>query len=285
MTSNRPRALQDTFLGAVLRLLLWFGGFMTGILALVLLMVFLIDKPFGIQIVSLFAITEFVFFLVFCDSRSWRGYSLRDPTVRQQLPHLLRIHSLVLGLIFVVLTVVLSAMPHLPGAWLAENVVWYHNFVRHQSSPFVFVLLLAGSVAATTEAWFLRKILGRALESAAALSGASVEPHEWNGPYGAASNRLDHRQILGWGVFCTGLLLALLGWTALEDRLYITSPQQPHPETGQVYPFQVTKGIVSYSTLAQKRQLDALGYSSLFLMAGGLVLAVWKVPRKRHHIG
>jgi hypothetical protein len=274
---------QNSFLAAVIYLLLWFGGLMAAFLATVFLMVFFMDKPFGVQIVSLFAETEFVVFLVFCNSRSWHGYSLRNKTVQQQLPHLLRIHGLFVGLIFVVLTMALSAIPHLPDIWFAENVSWTHNFVRHQSSPFAFVLILAGSVAAVTEASILRKVLSRALESAAVSPGGSAVPYWLVKQDRDASNKLNRWQILGWGMFCTGLLLTLLGYSALENRFYLTSPQQPNPETGRVYPYNVSQGIVFYQTLAEKQQLDALKYASGFLAFGGIALALWKAPRKRHH--
>ena len=86
-------------------------------------------------------------------------------------------------------------------------------------------------------------------------------------------------------VVATGLLLLFLGYTALENRYYLTSPQQPNPETGRVYPYNVSQGIVFYQTLAEKRRLDALEYSSGFLMFGGIALALWKAPRKRHRSG
>ena len=257
-------------------------GIMVATLATVLLLILLGGKPFGIQIVSVVAETEFVILWVFFDTKSWRGYSLRNPTVRQQLPHLLRVHSLFIGLIFVVLTAALSARPHLPDIWFADNVVWYHNFVRHQSSPFVFVLLMAGSAAAGTEAWILRRILARALDSASDLSGSSAAPHLLTEPTRAESKE-HFRQILAVSMVCTGMLILLLGYSALENRHYLTSPQRPIPETGRVYPFNVGGGIVFYQTLHEKRQLDALQYASWVFMFGGLALAWWKVPRNRHH--
>lgn len=246
-----------------------------------LLLIFWGDKPFGIQVVSVIAETEFVVLLVFFDTKSWRGYSLRNKTVRQQLPHLLRIHTVVLGLIFAVLTIALSAIPHLPDIWFAENVVWYHNFVRHQASPFAFVLITAGSAAAVSESWVLRRILNRALEDASVSSGLSALPHRFVEANRAASKEHVWR-ILAVSMFCAGMLLLLLGYTALENRHYLTSPQQPNSETGRVYPFNVGGGIVFYQTLAESRQLDALAYISVFLMFGGAALALWKAPLNRH---
>jgi hypothetical protein len=258
-------------------------GIMVAASATFLFLILLGDRPFGIQIVSTVAETEFVVLLVFFDTRSWRGYSLRNRTVQQQLPHLLRIHSLVLCLIFIVLTIALSSIPHLPDSWFVESIVWYRNFVRHQSSPFAFVLILAGSAAAVTEAWILRRILSRALESASVSPGISAMPHRLIEPNRAASNKRNRWQILAWGMVCTGMLLLLLGYTALENHYYRTSPQHPNPETGRIYPFNVSGGIVFYQTLAEKRQLDTLEYASGFLMFGGIALALWKTPRTRHH--
>src|ERR1700722_1288649 len=163
-------------------------GIMVAASATFLLLILLGDRPFGIQIVSIVADTEFVVLLVFFDTSSWRGYSLHNRTVQQQLPHLLRIHSLFIGFIFGVLTIALSAIPHLPDTWFVENVVWYHNFVRHQASPFAFVLILAGSVAAVFEAWILQRILSRALENPPVSPGVSAIPHRLIEPNRAASN-------------------------------------------------------------------------------------------------
>jgi hypothetical protein len=258
-------------------------GIMVAASATFLLLILLGDRPFGIQIVSTVAETEFVVLLVFFDTRSSRGYSLRNKTVQQQLPHLFRIHSLVLGLIFIVLTLALSSIPHLPDSWFAESVVWQHNFVRHQSSPFAFVLVMAGSAAAVTEAWLMRRILSRALESASVSPGFSALPQRLLEPNRGASNERLW-QILAVSMVCAGLLLLLLGYTALENRYYLTSPQQPNPETGRVYPFSLSGGIVFYQTLAEKWQLDALRYASGFLIFGGMALALWKAPRNRHRM-
>jgi hypothetical protein len=277
ITSRRDRVLRKFHIAAVVNILLWFGGLMTAFLATVFLMVILMDKPFGVQIVSLVGDTEFVFFLVFCDSKSWRGYSLRNRTVQQQLPHLLRIHSLFLSLIFVVLTIALSARPHLPDVWFVESGSW------RRSSPFAFVLIFAGSAAAVTEAWILRRMLSRALESASISPNLSAAPHRFIEPNPAASNKRNMRwQILAVSMMYTGMLLLLLGYTALENHYYLTSPQQPNPETGRVYPFNAS-GIVFYQTLVVKWQLDALKYVSWLLVLGGMVLALWKTPRNLDH--
>jgi hypothetical protein len=51
-------------------------------LLLMILFAALRKNPFEIQIVSLVAYTGFVFLLVFCDTRSWKGYSLGEKVVR-----------------------------------------------------------------------------------------------------------------------------------------------------------------------------------------------------------
>jgi hypothetical protein len=138
------------------RLITWVGVVTAG-MTLFLLAILLVHKPFGIQIVSLVAYTEFVFFLVFCDSRAWHGYSLRNKRVQQEMPCLLGVHFLFLVLVFGVLTFALSAQSRLPGSWLVESG-------SRNVSRFAFALLLIGTITAWTQAWICRKILRRAME-------------------------------------------------------------------------------------------------------------------------
>jgi len=125
-----------------------------------LLVILLDGRPFELQTISLIADTEFVFFFVFCNSRSWRGYSLRNKTVQQQLPHLLQIHCLFLVLLIAVETFALSERPHLPDSWIAERG-------PRLLSPFESGLLLIGMAIVITQVLISRRILSRTLESAA----------------------------------------------------------------------------------------------------------------------
>ena len=136
-------------------------GVMIVLLGTFLLVILLDGRPFELQTISLIADTEFVFFFVFCNSQSWRGYSLRNKTVQQQLPHLLQIHCLFLVLLIAVETFALSARPHLPHSWLVDPGY------RYSASPFVSVLLLIGMAIVMTQVLISRKILSRALEGAA----------------------------------------------------------------------------------------------------------------------
>jgi hypothetical protein len=132
------------------------GGLMAGVATILFLAVLLDQKPFETQIIALAADTEYVFFLVFCDSRAWRGYSLRNKTVQQELPRLLGVHCVFVVLIIAALTFALSARSRLPSSWVLESGP------KHES-PFEFGLIVIGAIAATAQAWVYRRILGRAL--------------------------------------------------------------------------------------------------------------------------
>jgi hypothetical protein len=122
---------------------------------------FLDGRPFEIQAISLIADTEFVFLFVFFDTSIGRGYSLRDKAVQRQLPQLLQIHFVSLVLLFALITFALSARPYLPHSWLVDPGY------RYSASPFVSVLVLIGMAIVITQVLISRKLLRRALESAA----------------------------------------------------------------------------------------------------------------------
>jgi hypothetical protein len=145
---------QDSLLTAFLT---WVG-IMAALLATFLLVIFLNHRPFEIQIIALVWDTEFVFFLVFFDSRAWRGYSLRDKRVQQELPRLLGIHCACLVLIFALLSFALSVEPRMPSSWVMENS-------PRDTSPFVLALILIGSITPTIQAWRYRWILRLAVEA------------------------------------------------------------------------------------------------------------------------
>jgi hypothetical protein len=145
---------QDSILPAFLT---WVG-IMAALLGTFLLVILLNHRPFESQILALVWDTEFVFFLVFFDSRAWRGYSLRNKQVLQELPRLLGIHCFCLVLIFVLLTFALSVEPRLPSSWVTENG-------PKDTSPFALVLILIGGITPTIQAWRYRKILSGAVEA------------------------------------------------------------------------------------------------------------------------
>jgi hypothetical protein len=140
-----------------LKMFLTWVCIMAGALTIFLL-IFLDHQPFQTQIVALVADTAFVFFLVFCDSRAWRGYSLRNERVQQELPRLFGIHCAFLLLLFVLLTFALTERPRLPSSWLAESG-------PRDVPPFDFVLIMIGTAFVFTQAWILRKILKRTVEA------------------------------------------------------------------------------------------------------------------------
>ena len=142
---------------SLLKMFITWVGIMAGALTTLLLAILLVHRPFGIKILFLVADTEFVFFLVFFDSRAWRGYSLRNKRVQQELPRLLGIHCFCLVLIFALLTFALSVEPRLPGSWVMENG-------PKDTSPFALILILIGGITPTIQAWGYRRILRRAVE-------------------------------------------------------------------------------------------------------------------------
>ena len=95
---------------------------MVTLFGLVAIYIFFLDNTrFGFQVLCLVVQTFYVFFYVFCDTRYWHGYSLRNKTVQHELPRLLRIHCLFLVLLFAVVTAILSARPYMPPLWFIET--------------------------------------------------------------------------------------------------------------------------------------------------------------------
>lgn len=125
--------------------------------ALLLLFVALRKNAFGIQIVSLFGYTGFVFLFVFCDTRRWRGYSLSEKAVRKKLPQLLRIHAGLLAIIFAGLTGAILLRPHMSRFWTEERG-------PRDPSYFDMVLFLIGFAILWAQILIFRRILGRALK-------------------------------------------------------------------------------------------------------------------------
>jgi hypothetical protein len=149
--------------GSILAAFLTWVGLMVAMMATFLLLILLDGQPFQVQIVSLIAETEFVFFLVFFGTNSWRGYSLRDKRVQREFPRLLRMHCIFLIFIFTLLTLALSVQARLPASWITANG-------PKDTPPFVLGLILIGSATAVAEAWIFRKSLRRAVNVGAAVS-------------------------------------------------------------------------------------------------------------------
>ena len=118
----------------------------------------LADNPFGIQITTLVAYTGFIFFPLFCNLRSTKGYDLRQKAVREKVLHLLAIHAVFLAIVFVGLTVALWLRPSLPSSWLVERG-------RKHDSWFSDLLLVMGVVAVAIQVSISRRILRRSVEA------------------------------------------------------------------------------------------------------------------------
>lgn len=132
-------------------------GLVTGSTAIFFLWIFLRNKPFGLQITALVGYSGLTFFQVFCDSRAFKGYSLRLPAVRRKLPDLLVVHLGFLLLVFVVFTSALSVRPHLSPAWN------FHD-PKHPDETWLDVLLIfAAPVVCMGETYTCRGILRRSI--------------------------------------------------------------------------------------------------------------------------
>jgi hypothetical protein len=109
-------------------------------------------RPFGIYLIVFIGYTALTFYQVFCDSRAFKGYSLRLSAVRRKLPVLVAIH---LGFLFLVL-VGLNA------------VVYMHSSVRPYR-PFgpddwvALSLMVSGVLICMGETMICRGILRRSL--------------------------------------------------------------------------------------------------------------------------
>ena len=129
---------------------------LTAGLSIFFLAICLDKNPFVLQITSIFGCTAGVLYLVFCDSRYWRGYSLRRKEVQRELPRLLSMHMAFLVFLVVVETIALWARPHLPSYWRSE-------YGSKHDTLFADVLILTCVGIGMTQIVISRKILGRAV--------------------------------------------------------------------------------------------------------------------------
>jgi hypothetical protein len=118
----------------------------------------LYKNPFVVQITSAFGYTAWVFFLIFCDSRAWRGYSLRKKEVRQELPRLLSMHAAFLALLLLIETTALLARSSSPSNLRTE--------FGSKHDTLAYVLIFTGVGIGTTQALIARRILSRVVGSA-----------------------------------------------------------------------------------------------------------------------
>jgi hypothetical protein len=153
---ERPYVRQEGGVSVAKQLGTWFG-LMSGFMAIFSLLILIGDKPYGVQITTLIGDTGLVFFLVFCDSRSYKGYSLRLTAVRRKIPTLLAIHAVFLLFIFVGLTAALSVRPHLSSSWLITNGRW--------DSWFDVLLMVIGVTIYISQTQISRKILSRSIDA------------------------------------------------------------------------------------------------------------------------
>lgn len=132
------------------------------VLATMFVFVALIDNPFEIQIASMIMSTGFVLFFVFCDAgpgawarrnaKGTKGFSLGDNAVREKLPYLVCIHSGILAVFFITVTVAMRVPRH---TW----VRWHLD-----TDSVSFILLFTGCAISGAEIVFFRRLLTRALK-------------------------------------------------------------------------------------------------------------------------
>jgi hypothetical protein len=121
------------------------------------------DNPWSIQIVSPILHTYAVFLFVFCDTgsrggRDLKGYSLREKTVRENLPPIFYIHVGFLAVMFAVETSALLLRPH-----LSRFLPWEMGKSEPYLSCFDLIVFLTGFAIMVTQIAISRGILGRAL--------------------------------------------------------------------------------------------------------------------------
>jgi hypothetical protein len=134
----------------------WFGVF-CGAMSIFLLGILIARKPFGIQITSAVAYTLWLFFNLFCDSRAYKGYSLRLGAVQRKLPTLLVIHAAFLLTVIVGLTYALSLRPRLAGTWYAAG--------KYRDDNFALVVIVTGVAISMIQVYISRNILRRSVDA------------------------------------------------------------------------------------------------------------------------
>ena len=132
-------------------------GIVSGGMALFLLGILIADKPFGLQITTLIVYTGLVFFQVFCDSRAFKGYSLRLTAVRNKISTLYAIHVVFLLFVFVALTAALSLRPHVLSSWHTTN--------GKRDNWFDMLLIIIGVTICMCQTLISRKILSRSIDT------------------------------------------------------------------------------------------------------------------------
>ena len=156
MERERQYVRQESGVSVAKQLGTWLG-IVSAAMALLWLAILIADKAFGLQITTLAGYTGLLFFQVFCDSRAFKGYSLRLTAVRNKIPTLLAIHAVFLLFIFVALTAALSVRPHVLSS--------RHVRDGERDNWFGMVLILAGVVICMGQTLISRRILNRSIDT------------------------------------------------------------------------------------------------------------------------
>jgi len=147
-----------------------FAAYMVGAFGSILLLIFLGDLPFGIQITTVVSYTYFAFWYIFFPTRGMeRKYDFRSEAVQREISRLLIIHFAFLTLVLCGETFLFKIKPRLPAYWLTE-------YGSDHTPLYVIVSIVAVVLVFFSEVLISRRILSRSVKK-----DESQSPSEWGG--------------------------------------------------------------------------------------------------------
>lgn len=137
------------------RFMLFLPIFLTMTVGSALLLIFLADRPLGIQLASLICYTSAVALYTFSANRGMPRYLFSCPVVKRQLPRLAQRHVAFVSVLLILLTAALKLRPHLPGWWLVASGA------PKSMPPFTITLLVLSAALALAQILTNRSLLQR----------------------------------------------------------------------------------------------------------------------------